>query len=445
MSTIPATVCWYEGMAMLPQHFQLQSLHHDVLTSTLVNDANPFYWGVRLLHLDEAALCAGTLRLLCLEAIMPDGTPVAYDINLDPPLEFDCTALLPASPGSEHPIFLAIPAAQRAGQWQLMNTRYRSVNSAPLPDLTSGEFPESIPLWQTAPRLVSQYERADLVCLPLLQVEYTEGGFRQNEWFPPSPTIKDGDYLSQHTRRVCRQAREKLLFLGREIALAQQNQRTTDWLWLTFSLQSIQGTLPLLECLMHGGHTHPVSLYRALCLFTGQTAILTQDKALPLLPAFDYQNMLPGFSALFALLESQLAHIHRRHQRINFTLQNNQFFIPLPAALRPGDTLTLGVMMPASATLSAEAWLRQCLVASQPFLAILSRQRMHGMAIAPLAVDKRGDWETDPAIALFTLTLTAQWFEDSAPLFIAPLHEMADQPERVMLYRQEEPRDASDD
>lgn len=445
MSTIPATVCWYEGMAMLPQHFQLQSLHHDALIATLVRDANPWYWGVRLLHIDEAALCAGTLRLLRLEVVMPDGTPVTYDISQDPALEFDCTALLPASPGSEHPIFLAMPAAQRAGQWQTMNTRYRSINSAPMPDLTSGEFPESIPLWQPAPRLVSQHERADLICMPLLQVEYTEGGFRQNNWFPPSPTIQEGDYLSRHTRRVCRQAREKLLFLGREIALAQQNQRTTDWLWLTFSLQSIQGSLPLLECLMNDGHTHPINLYRALCLFSGQTAILTQDKALPLLPAFDYHNMLPGFSTLFALLESQLAHIHRRHQRLNFTLQDQLFFIPLPGELRPGDTLTVGVMMPASTTVSAETWLRQCLIGSQPFLTILRRQRMHGMTFFPLPMDKRGDWETDPAIALFTLTLTPQWFEANAPLCIAPLHEIADQPERVMLYRQEEAHDASDE
>lgn len=445
MSTIPATVCWYEGMAMLPQHFQLQSLHHDALTSTLVNDANPWYWGVRLLHIDEAALCAGTLRLLRLEAVMPDGTPVTYDISQDPVLEFDCTTLLPASPGSEHPIFLAMPAAQRAGQWQTMNTRYRSINSAPIPDLTSGEFPESIPLWQPAPRLVSQHERADLICMPLLQVEYTEGGFRQNGWFPPSPTIQEGDYLSRHTRRVCRQAREKLLFLGREIALAQQNQRTTDWLWLTFSLQSIQGTLPLLECLMNDTHTHPVNLFRVLCLFSGQTAILTQDKTLPLLPSFDYQNMQPGFSTLFALLESQLAHIHRRHQRLNFTLQDQLFFIPLPGELRSGDTLTIGVMMPANATVSAETWLRQSLIGSQPFLTILRRQRMHGMAFSPLPMDKRGDWESDPAIALFTLTLSTQWFEAGTPLCIAPLHDIADQPERVMLYRQEEARNASDE
>lgn len=445
MSSIPATVCWYEGMAMLPQHFQWQTLRQDALTAALAHDANPWYWGVRLLTIDEAALCAGTLRVLQLEAVMPDGTPITYDINQDPPLEFACATLLPASPGSAHPVYLALPPAQRAGQWQRMDTRHRSVNSDPLPDLTSGEFPESLPLWRPSPRLVSQHDRADCVCLPLLQVEYTEGGFRQNAWFPPSPTIKEGEYLCRRARRICRQAREKLLFLGREIDLAHQNQRTTDWLWHTLSLHSIQSSLPLLECLVNSPDTHPVSLYRALCLFAGQTAMLTEDKALPLLPEFHYANMLPGFTTLFTLLENQLAHVHRRHLRVNFTEQNADFFISLPPALRPGDTLIVGVMMPTSATLSAESWLRQCIIAGQPFLPVLRRQRMHGMVFAPLAQEKRGDWETDPAIALFTLTLAAQWFEDNTPLYIAPLHEMADRPERVMLYREEVQRDASDD
>lgn len=129
MSTIPAMVCWYEGMAMLPQHFQLQALRNETLSAALTRCANPWFWGVSQLQIDEAALCAGTLRILRLEAIMPDGTPVDYDIGREPLLEFDCTRLLPAAPDSEHILWLALPPLNRAGQWQLMNSRYRSVNS----------------------------------------------------------------------------------------------------------------------------------------------------------------------------------------------------------------------------------------------------------------------------------------------------------------------------
>ena len=370
MSTIPAMVCWYEGMAMLPQHFQLQALRNETLSAALTTCANPWFWGVNQLQIDEAALCAGTLRILRLEAIMPDGTPVDYDTGREPPLEFDCTRLLPAAPDSEHILWLALPPLNRAGQWQLMNNRYRSVNSPPLPDLSSGEFPDSIPLWQPAPRLVCQQDLADFICLPLVQVVYTEGGFRQSEWFPPTPAVSEESYLVRHTRQLCLQAREKNLFLSREMHLAQQSQRLNDWLWLALSLHSIQGALPLLESLINSGKPHPQDLYRALCLFIGQTAILTQDKTLPLLPAFNYQNMRPAFSSLFTVLKNQLAHIHRRYQRLNFNKLDNHFSLQLPADIHAGEPVVIGLLMPAGKASRAENWLQHRLTASQPCLPI---------------------------------------------------------------------------
>ncbi|POT56141.1 type VI secretion system baseplate subunit TssK [Citrobacter amalonaticus] len=442
MSTIPAMVCWYEGMAMLPQHFQLQALRNETLSAALAQCANHWFWGVKRLQIDEAALCAGMLRILHLEAIMPDGTPVDYDVGCDSPLEFDCSRLLPAPPDSEHSLWLALSPYRRAGQWQQMNTRNRSINSAPLPDLSSGEFPESIPLWQPAPRLVTSHERADLICLPLLQVVYTEGGFRQNAWFPPTPGVSEESYLSRHTRQICLQAREKILFLSREMQLAQQSQHTHDWLWLALSLQSIQSALPLLETLCNSGQPHPQDLWRALCLFVGQTAILTQDKTLPLLPAFDYQNMQPGFATLFSLLKTQLAHIHRRYQRLNFGKQDNLFSLQLPVDIHAGEQVVIGILMPNGDTSRAEGWLQRSLIASQPFLPVLRRQRMHGMSFVPLATEQRGEWETESSIALFTLTLTTQWFEKEALLTIMPLHETDDMPQQIMLYRQEDRHDA---
>lgn len=442
MSTIPAMVCWYEGMAMLPQHFQLQALRNETLSAALAQSANPWFWGVNRLQIDEAALCAGVLRILHLEAIMPDGTPLDYRIDGDAALEFDCSRLLPAAPDSEHRLWLALAPHSRAGEWQQMSTRNRSINSAPLPDLCSGEFPESIPLWQPAPRLLMSHERADFVCLPLLQVAYTEGGFRQSECFPPSPRVSEASYLSRHARQICLQAREKILFLSREMQLAQQNQRGEDWLWLTLSLQSIQGALPLLETLVNGGEPHPQDLWRALCLFVGQTAILTQDKTLPLLPAFDYQNMHPGFATLFSLLSAQLAHVHRRYLRLSFSRVDGHFSLQLPADVHAGEEVVIGILMPNGDAARADAWLQRSLIASQPFLPILRRQRMHGMTFVPLALQKRGDWETDGSIALFTLTLNPQWFEKEAPLVVAPLHETDAMPQQVMLYRQEDRHDA---
>lgn len=441
MRTIPDAVCWYEGMPMLPQHFQMQVLRHETLMATLATQANPWFWGVTVLQIDNAALCSGVLRILRLQAIMPDGLPVDYDIHRDAPLEFDCQTLLPATPDSAHQLWLAVSPACRAGQWQLMEGRYRSINSAPIADLASGEFPESIPLWQPAPRIVSHDQRADLICLPLIQVVYSEGGFRQNDWFAPSPRLNEECYLTRRVRRLCLLAREKCLFLSREALLARQNERSHDWLSLALSLQSLQGALPLIESLINSSGTHPQDLFHALSLFVGQTAILQPEKPLPLLPGFDYQNMFPVFDVLFSQLESNLARIHRYIERRHFSEQGNAFFITPPADAHPGDRLVIGVIMPPASTQTPEQWLRQSIIASQPFLNVLRRQRMHGMTFEPLAHDLRKEWESDDAVALFVITLTPLWLDASSPLFISPLHETDSGPARVTLYLREDHHD----
>ena len=104
--------------------------------------------------------------------------------------------------------------------------------------------------------------------------------------------------------------------------------------------------------------------------------------------------------------------------------------------------MVIGLLMPAGSTSRAESWLQKSLIARQPFLAVLRRQRMHGMTLAPLSTEQHGAWEVDSSIALFTLTLTTQWFEKETPLVIAPLHETDDMPQRIMLYRQEDRHDA---
>ena len=69
---------WFEGMLLAPQHFQLMNARVDSLVAWHTLAAAPFSWGVRRLVFDHGLLPAGVLRVLALDAIMPDGTAVTY-------------------------------------------------------------------------------------------------------------------------------------------------------------------------------------------------------------------------------------------------------------------------------------------------------------------------------------------------------------------------------
>ncbi len=84
MTPVVDRIEWHEGMLLAPQHFQLMSARLDSLVAWQTLTAAPFSWGVRRLVLDAGLLPAGTVRVLALDAIMPDGTAVSYSADTEP-------------------------------------------------------------------------------------------------------------------------------------------------------------------------------------------------------------------------------------------------------------------------------------------------------------------------------------------------------------------------
>ncbi|MGR5212340.1 type VI secretion system baseplate subunit TssK [Vibrio rotiferianus] len=67
---------WCEGMFLRPQHFQQQDRALTAEFRDLAKYSSPYYWGVWDLHLSEAALKDGKVRIDSLTAIFPDMTVV---------------------------------------------------------------------------------------------------------------------------------------------------------------------------------------------------------------------------------------------------------------------------------------------------------------------------------------------------------------------------------
>ncbi len=72
---------WHEGMLLTPQHFQQEGARIDTLLAWQTVATNPYGWGVRELVIDEARLSTGTVSVLRLEAILPNGMAVSYDAS----------------------------------------------------------------------------------------------------------------------------------------------------------------------------------------------------------------------------------------------------------------------------------------------------------------------------------------------------------------------------
>jgi type VI secretion system protein ImpJ len=131
---IPEAIQWHEGMLLVPQHFQQLALRHEALVHYHAYTTAPFYWGVRRLTIDQALLVSGTLRVLELEAIMPDGLIVTHGLRHgrgESALEIDLTPYAHEMTHKPLPVHLAVAAGtQGAVAANGALTRYASIEDA---------------------------------------------------------------------------------------------------------------------------------------------------------------------------------------------------------------------------------------------------------------------------------------------------------------------------
>lgn len=121
---------WHEGMLLSPQHLQQNDLRFEQLLYHHLNLLSPYHWGIHYLKIDPIVFPEGLVRILGLQAVMPDGLAVDYTANaMDTmPLEIDLKPFKPTNSKEVITIYLtvaeSIPGVSSVvGEW----TRYLSV------------------------------------------------------------------------------------------------------------------------------------------------------------------------------------------------------------------------------------------------------------------------------------------------------------------------------
>ena len=142
---LPLAIQWHEGMLLAPQHFQQQALRFDELLHYHALAVSPFHWGVRELQIDENLLLGGVLRVLELEAVMPDGT-VVHHRHGENELELDLSEHADDITESEMLVQLLLPVS-KPGSTAVRGdlARYRSVPGPAVSDENTGEGDVVIP------------------------------------------------------------------------------------------------------------------------------------------------------------------------------------------------------------------------------------------------------------------------------------------------------------
>src|SRR4051812_30411108 len=79
-SNVPDMLQWYDGMLLLPEHFQAAHRRQEMLGGRLARTVAPHGWGVGSL---VTRIADAKFEVLALDAVMPDGLVIQYS-STDP-------------------------------------------------------------------------------------------------------------------------------------------------------------------------------------------------------------------------------------------------------------------------------------------------------------------------------------------------------------------------
>jgi type VI secretion system protein ImpJ len=312
-------ILWGEGLFLRPQHFQQQDAYHEWRLSQMTRLLHPYAWGVRHIKIDPDALQTGLLRVLELQAVLPDGElfNAPSEDELPPPVSLASLADGHAQSPNETVFHLAM-APLRPNGTNMAATRdeadtgaryYRSPMQA-ADVYTDAVAAEVVVLRKSARLLADTDPRAHLISMPVLRLKKTStGGIEiDGRFMPPCLNIQASPALFLHLRRLLDvlQAKVDALYgMHREPSKNIIEFRSGDVasFWL---LHTASAAFAGLSHLARHPALHPERLFEKLLELAGSLMTFSKSFTLADLPTYDHINPGPAFTRLDQIVRELL-------------------------------------------------------------------------------------------------------------------------------------------
>ena len=489
LRTIPDMLHWYDGMLLLPEHFQAAHRRQEMLGAYLARTVAPHGWGVKSL---KASIAGTRLAVLELEAVMPDGLVIHYRVGkLDEgerPLEAD---LSDEKPLLEQRNRLTVHLLATAWSDDALvedglepggSGRYLSVKGAPLErnDPDTGKADAAVEKMHERPwlRPILKLQVGDVspqgkyVALPIARIaQDNDSRIVFDRYEPPRPALGGSDYLSDNVdnqqpshfaekhhlhdvaKKVATSLRGKAQFLSEKVQrdrgvpgfraaagpaidtrLRQLIQQFQLHQHDVENLRALVRPVPRLEGLIKDRGAHPFALYLALCDIVGDLAMLKGELYLPEVPGYDHLDSLASFDVLELHIRSMLDSLAQRFRILPFIpTKPGRFELTFhPADL--GERLIIGAERAKDQTVDTiRIWMTHADIATSERMPELKPKRISGPARLPIGRVDALDLSPPPRTSLFEIEPSAQFIDRNDGLLIIE-NSASGGPTSILLY-----------
>lgn len=315
-------VVWFEGMYLLPQHFQQQERYLEAQLEGRCQPLRPYAWGFSRLEIDEGALALGQISITAAAGILPDGTPFNIPATDDPPQPLEIGALV-----RDTLVYLSLPMRQsdkpdtecaEDGAGAALS-RFRSFERDTLDANIDNDDLTPIRVGRRRLRLVLGSEgRAGLAAVGLARVREVQsiGEARRRVeldtgYIPPALDSRVSTELSGFMKtilgRVQQAADEKVEWVRGRGQVGSGD--VSDFMYL----QMLNAYDTRLDHLLKRDLVHPEDYYRLALQLASDLAIFTSSSKRPSLrSSYDHDNLQLSFAPVMDELRRALAWVKKR-------------------------------------------------------------------------------------------------------------------------------------
>lgn len=445
---LPELIEWHEGMLLSPQHFQQFAARTELLSQFLFTQSGPLGWGILNLKIDETALGAGLVRVLNVEALMPDGLLILAGSERGIDLEFD----LQKAEQDPTRIYLAVP---REPDLYLRSdySRYEAVaqDGASLDEVSGGDA-VTIPRIRPRARLLSgDAEIRGMTALPLIEFAKEGAICKQTPFIPPTLRVRPGSALAELCAPIRKLVRDKATGMAMRLSAKARNSD----LFTLLQLQSLVAGLPALEAILGSDQSHPYQLYLALCSMAGSIAFLSHARVPPIFASYNHDNLVATFEEVLGFIRQSLSEglIENwlgRELKPATGAGAKKFELASTLAQAFGENADLsapflGLMLRAPAGTPPETlveWGETCLIAPEDEIADLEMSRTQGATCE--RVDSIEDLIPAPGCLLMRVSNDPHWLALGKKLVIKSAKQETRTPDSVALFVKQHARNGKD-
>lgn len=434
--TVEDRIQWHEGMLLSPQHFQQASSRLDSLVAWHTLLAAPFSWGIRSLKFDTGLLPAGIVRVLELEAIMPDGTSVSHfaDNAQHGALELSLAPFADALGNGPLDVYLALPMTKNMRD-KSSPARFRSVASTQVEDEVSEALPADVPRLLPSLSLMAGKMPSGLYTWLRLGTVFKDNELiKMGKTLPPLIEMaKDGE-LWERVSAFAGQLRGKAAFVAKQTAVpSSKTEDRLAYLEQRERLRNLMTGLPQIEAVLRTPSLHPYALYLALCGLLGPLSMLKPGALPPVPPEYNHADPLAVLNPVLEALQDSLQEISQEYREHKFEYRHGAFEILLQPEWVDRQ---LVVGMRGQPEKDLIAWMNGAIVGSQSAYASLRERRVLGAQRSHIEVAEELGVRASSGYTLFSIQASAALTLANEPLIVSNSTESASaqRPQEMVLF-----------